>query len=170
MTSPDGAEAEMMEKTKAPGPIHDAPATEHGEGDPVTRQRRRRWRLVPLLAAACVAAVVAAQMWRMSASDGAGLEATGMRSGRFSTGIHALKDSGRSSYAFAHEFATKTVYWDQRAERPATRALLSAPGARQPRVFLPDLRLVQTQIVLRHGIRCACCTRRLCHACTERRH
>jgi hypothetical protein len=159
MSSLDVAKAQVMEKTKAPGPIHDASINAHEEGESVTLQRRRcHWRVVPFLAAACVAAVVAAQMWRMSASDGVGLEATAMRSGRFSAGTHALKDPNRSSYVFAHEFATKTAYWDQRAERSAKRALLSAPGARQPRVFRPDLQLVQTQTVIRHGIRCVCCT------------
>lgn len=156
-----GADVEMDELVRAEAapaaPNRDATATAEVEDNPVSERRRpHRWRAVPVLAAVCVAAVVATQMWRMSAPDGVGLEAAATRSGRLSAGILAFKDPTQSSYKFAHEFATKTAYWDQRAERerPADRELLKAPAVRRPRVFRPDLQLVQTQVVARHGIRC----------------
>ncbi|RLN13944.1 hypothetical protein BBJ28_00010528 [Nothophytophthora sp. Chile5] len=66
------------------------------------------------------------------------------------------------SAGFAHMFATKTMYWDQREaqggrnDASLMRALVALPAlAETPSraLFRQELQLIQTQIVARHGIR-----------------
>lgn len=80
-------------------------------------------------------------------TESAGFNSPSMRASGLINGKLERSQPERDTYRFAHEFATKTAYWTQRSGKRQLGVDL------QSRVFRPDLLLVQTQIVARHGIR-----------------
>lgn len=120
---------------------------------PTAAPGRRSRRLLPLLVALCASCAVLAQLWQLR---GAQSDDLGVSVGRLAPHLGRLEAGGArlggngAQFRFAHQFATKTAYWEQKAGRSVARELA---GGLNQRVFRPDLQLVQTQIVARHGVR-----------------